>query len=492
MTYNYGTSNNGQIQSITDNVDSTRTTAFTYDAWSRLKTASNSQWSITETYDRYGNRNAQTPPVNFSQAANPVTNRLPSPYAYDASGNMTNDGSNTLVYDAEGRSISSANGAASGTYVYDGNSLRVKRCLPNCTSPTTRTVYVFSGSKVIAEYDNGAAVASPSREYIYAGAQLVATIAAGATTYHHPDHLSARVSTDSGGSTVRTFGHFPFGELWYETGTASKWKFTSYERDSESGNDYAMARSYINRLGRFSSPDLLSGSLFNPQSLNRFAYALNDVINFADPLGLDPCPPGFICVTSWGDGGGGQGGGGVSGIPIHQPVIDDPPDIGRGGGFWHRLGMRLNCAAQFGDAHSLASATGTQNSFLGKAFLGNTFSSITQLGLLVAGGPSEATASDVAIGMLSGTHQGLPGGGNIGKGPLGVATDAVAGPLAAAAYNTAVGAGTQTLELGIGASGRVATSIAGVTAETAATAVAAAKLVLDFSTFAYGGLFKCK
>jgi len=31
------------------------------------------------------------------------------------------------------------------------------------------TVYIFSGSKVIAEYDNGAAVGSPSREYVYGG-----------------------------------------------------------------------------------------------------------------------------------------------------------------------------------------------------------------------------------------------------------------------------------------------------------------------------------
>ncbi len=86
------------------------------------------------------------------------------------------------------------------------------------------------------------------------------------------------------------------------------------------------------------------------------------------------------------------------------------------GGFFSRLGRRLACAAEFGDAHSLAAATGTQDSFLGKAFLGNTFSGLTQLGLLAAGGPSSATATDVGIAMLSGTHQGLPGGGNIGKG----------------------------------------------------------------------------
>jgi hypothetical protein len=39
---------------------------------------------------------------------------------------------------------------------------------------------------------------------------------------------------------MRSFGHYPFGETWYETGTASKCKFTSYERDPESLNDYAI------------------------------------------------------------------------------------------------------------------------------------------------------------------------------------------------------------------------------------------------------------
>jgi len=284
LSYDYLTGapgNNGQIQKVSDNVDSTRTTTFIYDGWLRLKTASNSQWSITETYDLYGNRNSQSPPVNFSQAADPATNRLPTPYAYDAAGNMTGDASNTLTYDGENRLISSTNGTTSGTYTYDGNSLRVSK-----SSGGTTTVYIFSGSKVIAEYDNGAAVASPSREYIYVGSQLAATLSGGTTTYHHADHLSVRVSTDSSGNVARTFGHYPFGETWYETGNASKWKFTSYERDSESGNDYALARSYVNRLARFSSPDPLGGWLSNPQSLNRYAYALNDPVNLKDPSGL--------------------------------------------------------------------------------------------------------------------------------------------------------------------------------------------------------------
>src|SRR5208282_1806818 len=105
-------------------------------------------------------------PVNT--ANNHITG---SPYAYAVNGNMTNDGSNTLVYDAENRATSATNSSASGAYTYDGNGLRVKK-----VSGSTTTVYVFSGSKVIAEYDNGAAPTAPSREYVYGGSALLAKI----------------------------------------------------------------------------------------------------------------------------------------------------------------------------------------------------------------------------------------------------------------------------------------------------------------------------
>src|SRR5437762_7073504 len=144
----------------------------------------------------------------------------------------------------------------------DGNSLRVQKA-----SGSTTTVYIFSGSKVIAEYDNGAAAGSPSREYIYSGGALLAKIDSSGTKYYHQDHLSNRLVTDSSGNTVAQMGHFPFGESWYNA-SGDKLLFTTYERDSESGNDYAMMRSYVNRLARFSSPDPLSGSTGNPQSLN--------------------------------------------------------------------------------------------------------------------------------------------------------------------------------------------------------------------------------
>jgi len=68
--------------------------------------------------------------------------------------------------------------------------LRVKKAV---TGGNT-TVYIFSGSKVIAEYDNGAAPGSPSREYIYSGGPegsgLLAKIDSSGT--RHPPLITAR------------------------------------------------------------------------------------------------------------------------------------------------------------------------------------------------------------------------------------------------------------------------------------------------------------
>ena len=141
-----------------------------------------------------------------------------------------------------------------------------------------------SGAKVIAEYANGAAPSSPTREYIYAGGALLARIDSSGINYYHQDHLSNRMVTNSSGSLVAEMGHFPFGESWYNA-TNDKLYFTTYEYDSESGNHYAMARYHMSRLGRLSSPDPLAGSTANPQSLNRYSYSINDPANLTDPSG---------------------------------------------------------------------------------------------------------------------------------------------------------------------------------------------------------------
>jgi hypothetical protein len=52
----------------------------------------------------------------------------------------------------------------------------------------------------------------------------------------------------------------------------------SYERDSESGNDYALMRTSINRLGRFFSPDPLAGREEKPQLGGRLTSQSNKTL----------------------------------------------------------------------------------------------------------------------------------------------------------------------------------------------------------------------
>ena len=230
-----------------------------------------------------------------------------------------------MAYDAENCLTS----AGTSTYTCDAHGIRVKKALQGSTT----TAYIFSGGRDIAEYDNGAAVNSPSREYIYWGGQLIATIQGTSTIYHHADHLSVRVTTDSNGNKIGEQGHYPYGEQWYAANTTTKFFFTSYERDSESGNDYAMARYYINRFGRFSCVDPVLGQPSDPQSWNRYAYVRNNPVNLVDPSGqnlLGWLIKAFLALLSY-----------LTGIPFYTLSLPGGPfggSLGTGPTFPDPLG----------------------------------------------------------------------------------------------------------------------------------------------------------
>lgn len=319
LSYGYAQpngANNGQITAITDNITAANGLTFTYDAMGRLingktaNTTSPNTWDITWGYDRYANRKSQTEnagtlPVTNANLTFNNNNQITGGFAYDASGNMTNDGITTnYVYNAENRFVKLGSTLAN---TYDGAGLRIEKVTGGST-----TVYIFSGTKVIAEYTPSAATTAPTKEYIYSGTQLLATLDASHNpTYRQSDHLSARLFTDASGNSVGTQGHLPFGEGWYSTGTADKWKFTTYERDSDTNLDYAMMRFDSARLARFMSPDPYPGSADagSPQSWNRYAYVINNPVGFVDPYGFfygpppapdpDPEPPSFEAIMPW-------------------------------------------------------------------------------------------------------------------------------------------------------------------------------------------------
>ena len=130
------------------------------------------------------------------------------------------------------------------------------------------------------------------------------------TQYYHQDQLSNRLFTDVNGNKIGEQGHFPFGGSWYASGFSTDLQFTTYERDAESVNDYAVRRNYMNRLGRFNSTDPLGGNIGDPQTLNRYAYVRNSPLTLTDPGGMDPCDNfgcggGFPCDPDFGCDGPG-------------------------------------------------------------------------------------------------------------------------------------------------------------------------------------------
>jgi len=102
------------------------------------------------------------------------------------------------------------------------------------------------------------------------------------------------------GTVIENNRTLPYGEAWLPTDngatSTNDKKFTTYQRDAESGLDYAMNRYDASSYGRFVSPDKGKMYLELPITLNRYVYTSDDPINNVDPTGME-CPYS-VCVTT--------------------------------------------------------------------------------------------------------------------------------------------------------------------------------------------------
>ncbi len=332
----YGTSseNNGSLRSqsisfngLTADIDQT----YQYDSLNRLKSVAESNgssdsWEETFNYDRFGNREFDTSGTDtlslFDKTTNPsissASNRMSSDqdgdaradYVYDKAGNLTRDAENKRYeFDADNRIKKYFKGSNPSSepdvvYEYDGAGNRVRK-----VGVSKQTVFVYNTfGKLIAEYSDSLPE-SPQINYIM------------------KDHLgSTRVVTDGAGSVVTRLDYMAFGEeltskvgningrsesQGYRGNGSVRKLYTGYERDEESGLDFAQARYYSSNHGRFTSVDPLTASanLKNPQTFNRYSYVLNSPYKFVDPLGLISQSTG-ACAQSCSNvvGGGFEGG----------------------------------------------------------------------------------------------------------------------------------------------------------------------------------------
>ena len=118
-------------------------------------------------------------------------------------------------------------------------------------------------------------------------------------TYFQLDAIgSVRMITDASGQVVQRHDFLPFGTEWLPPPPTEPMLFTAKEHDGETAFDYSGARYYGALTGRFTTvdPGHVAGDVFNPQTWNAYAYALNNPLRYVDPGGYyaSDCPNGTI------------------------------------------------------------------------------------------------------------------------------------------------------------------------------------------------------
>ncbi len=155
----------------------------------------------------------------------------------------------------------------------DGNGALVKKVAGGVTTVYIGSHYEKQGSTVIKYYSfNG---------------QRIAMNKAGVVYYLLGDHLgSTALTVNSSGSKVAELRYKAWGETRYTWGTTpTTYRYTG-QRQEESLGLYQMgARWYDSYINRFLSPDTIIPQPGNPQSFNRYLYALGNPLRYLDPSG---------------------------------------------------------------------------------------------------------------------------------------------------------------------------------------------------------------
>jgi RHS repeat-associated protein len=213
---------------------------------------------------------------------------------------------NQDVYDPEGRlcAVEVKLLTTATQYVYDAEGQRVAKGTlsswpatgATCAAPTSPNFTLSN------QYLTGVA----QTELNGSGAWLHSNLSANGTLVNYASTTSAvyfqltdplgtrRIMADATGKVQQTCQSLPFGNGESCPPTPTEQLFTGKERDTESGNDYFGARYYASSMGRWMSPDWAAkaepvpyAKLDFPQSLNLYAYVLNNPMTRFDADGHD-------------------------------------------------------------------------------------------------------------------------------------------------------------------------------------------------------------
>jgi RHS repeat-associated protein len=203
---------------------------------------------------------------------------------FDANGNMTNDGTNSYLWDAENRLVQ-INYPGSGNnsqFVYDANSGLVKITERASGTITSTKQFVRCGSSMCEERNASSAVT----KQFFAWGQTIS----GTNYFYTRDHLgSVRDVTDSTGTVQAHYEYGMYGEVTQTISTQSAdFGYAGMYYHAPSGLNLATYRAYSPSLGRWINRDPIGES----GGRNLYAYVGNMPSLRTDPKGLQG--PGVI------------------------------------------------------------------------------------------------------------------------------------------------------------------------------------------------------
>lgn len=230
------------------------------------------------------------------------------PYTYDAHGNMTSmPHLPVMAWDFKDQ-LQSAGAVTSRTsyYVYSFAGDRVSKTVDVASGVRARHRLYLDGVEIYSEF-NAAQVVLLARESLQINddsraVALIDTLIAenGAPSpallsvvrYKLSNHLASESVELGGSGELLSLEEFcPYGSSSFQVSwgvverLGKRTRYTSKERDEETGLHYYGARLYVSWLGWWCSCDPAKGSLSDPLSLHRYLYVHANPIKFNDPDG---------------------------------------------------------------------------------------------------------------------------------------------------------------------------------------------------------------
>ncbi len=224
---------------------------------------------------------------------------------YDAAGNISSYAGYNYYWDGEGRlsQVTAPGGSTQGSYIYNALGQRVAK-YNGSAGQWTDLLYDAFGNPLVTRNQQGTSLEIflppvAGRNY--------AKYEDSVTYYLHANNLaSTGMITDQSGTMVGELLYYPWGGGWASAGAGSlkDVRFAGMmEWDPETYFYPTAFRMYSGssggEWGRWLSPDPVAGDILNPQSLNRYAYVLNNPATLTDPLGLrDEGPRALACSVN--------------------------------------------------------------------------------------------------------------------------------------------------------------------------------------------------